>query len=47
MKHFTSDPAVGDMDNMQIAMGMVSGTMKIYCKHSGTIYVWDHDSTIT
>lgn len=47
IKHRISDPAVGDLEEGEINTGLVGGTGKIYLKKNGTIYVFNHDATIT
>ena len=42
-----SDPALADMKDGELCFGLVSGTGKTFVRMSGTIYVFDHSSTIT
>ncbi len=47
MRRFTANPAVGGMEEEEVAVGVVGGTGRLYYKSGGTIYVFDHTSTIT
>ncbi len=47
IKHRTADPAIGDLVDGEINTGLVGGVGKIYFKKGATIYVFNHDVTIT
>lgn len=47
IKHRTSDPVLFDLSEGEVNTGLVGGVAKIYFKKGSTIYVFNHDATIT
>jgi hypothetical protein len=47
IRKLTANPAVADLSENELCLGLVSGTAKIFWKTGATIYVWNHDATIT